>query len=234
MRYALPLFPEGCIYFQPLIFTLGILGIIYASLTTLIILDLKGVIAYSSIGHMGLTTLGLFSFNRQGLTGSLFLLLAHGITSPGLFIIVTLLYDRFHSRIIKYYRGVAITMPILAIIFLILTLSNLGLPLLVNFIGEFITLLGLYKSSSIVTFIACAGALLSAAYSLFLYNRVCFGTVSNYISKEYNNRDITRREFNLLLPIVALVLLLGVYPNIVLSEIESSISFLNGFNVVFP
>lgn len=227
LRYALPLFPEGCIYFQPLMFTLSILGIIYASLTTLIILDLKGVIAYSSIGHMGITTLGIFSFNRQGLTGSLFLLLAHGIASPGLFILVTLLYERFHSRIIKYYRGVAITMPIYAIIFLIFTLSNLGLPLLVNFIGEFITLIGVYKSSSIVTFLATTGVIISAAYSLFLYNRVCFGTVSNYIAQDFNNRDITRKEFHLLLPLVVLVILLGVYPEIILSEIKSSISFLS-------
>jgi NADH:ubiquinone oxidoreductase subunit 4 (subunit M) len=208
-------------------FTLSILGIIYASLTTLIILDLKGVIAYSSIGHMGITTLGIFSFNRQGLTGSLFLLLAHGIASPGLFILVTLLYERFHSRIIKYYRGVAITMPIYAIIFLIFTLSNLGLPLLVNFIGEFITLIGVYKSSSIVTFLATTGVIISAAYSLFLYNRVCFGTVSNYIAQDFNNRDITRKEFHLLLPLVVLVILLGVYPEIILSEIKSSISFLS-------
>jgi len=147
MRFALPLLPDASLYFAPLVNTLAVLAIIYASLTTMRQTDLKRIIAYSSVSHMGVVMLGIFSLTAIGLEGSIVLQVAHGVVSSGLFIIVTLLYERHHSRIVKYYRGLAITMPIFAILFTILTLGNIGMPLTCNFIGEFLSLYGIFSTS---------------------------------------------------------------------------------------
>ena len=173
---------------------------------------------------MGLVTLAIFTRNSLGIEASIFLMIAHGITSSALFICVTVLYDKFHTRIIKYYRGIAITMPLFAIIFSIFSLANLGLPLTANFVGEFLVLLTTYQINPFTALLATTGVIFSAAYSLFLYNRVSFGSVSPYIAFSNHNRDIGRREFYLFIPLVFLVFFLGIYPNILLNPLHASIN----------
>lgn len=228
LRFSLPLFPLASIYFTPLIFVLSTIAIIYASLTTLRQIDLKRIIAYSSVSHMGLVTLAIFSQNIIGIEASIFLMIAHGITSSALFICVTVLYDKFHTRIIKYYRGIAITMPLFAIIFSIFSLANLGLPLTANFVGEFLVLLTTYQINPFIALLATTGVIFSAAYSLFLYNRVSFGTISPYIAFSSHNRDITRRDFYIFIPLVFLVFFLGIYPDIILNPLHASV-----YNLVY-
>jgi NADH-quinone oxidoreductase subunit M len=208
IRYSLTLTPYACEYFAPFVYTLSIIGVIYASLSTLRQTDLKRIIAYSSVGHMGIVTIGIFTMNLQGIQGSIYLQLAHGIVSSALFIIVTLLYERFHTRIVKYYRGVTITMPIYSFFFLIFTMSNIGVPGTSNFIGEILALAGAMQDNTVVSVLACIGIVLSASYGLFLYNRVCFGGLSSYMLT--GPRDVTRREFFILLPFAILTILFGI------------------------
>lgn len=224
IRYTLPLLPEGVTYFTPLVFTLAVLAVVYASLTTLRQTDLKRIIAYSSVSHMGVVTLGIFSCSIIGIEGSIFLQLAHGLVSSALFIIVTILYDRHHTRLVKYYRGITITMPIYSSLFLFFTLANIGAPLTCNFIGEFLCLLATYELNSFVGVMGCLGMILSACYALFLYNRVAFGSMSKYIASSIENRDINRREFYVLLPLVILTVLLGVAPNFVFDTMHISVT----------
>jgi NADH-ubiquinone oxidoreductase chain 4 len=172
---------------------------------------------------MGVVMLGIFSLSVIGVEGSIFLQLAHGLVSGALFILVTLLYERHHSRIIKYYRGVTLTMPLFSLIFLFFTLANIAVPLSCNFIGEFLSLLAIFEVNPFITIISCLGIILSAAYSLFLYNRVCFGSMSVYIKHSVYSRDLSRREFYVLLPLVFLTILLGVYPNICLDPMHASV-----------
>jgi len=223
IRFCLPLLPAGSAFFGPLVLTLAALAVVYASLTTLRQTDLKRVIAYSSVSHMGVVMLSIFSFSVIGLEGSIFLQLAHGLVSSALFIVVTLLYERHHSRIIKYYRGVTLTMPIYSAIFLFFTLGNIAVPLSANFVGEFLSLLAIFQVNPFITIISCLGIILSAAYALFLYNRVCFGGMSVYLKHSIYSRDVTRREFLVLAPLVFLTILLGVYPNLVLEPMHASV-----------
>jgi len=224
IRYSLTLTPYACEYFAPFVYTLSIIGVIYASLSTLRQTDLKRIIAYSSVGHMGIVTIGIFTMNLQGIQGSIYLQLAHGIVSSALFIIVTLLYERFHTRIVKYYRGVTITMPIYSFFFLIFTMSNIGVPGTSNFIGEILALAGAMQDNTVVSVLACIGIVLSASYGLFLYNRVCFGGLSSYMLT--GPRDVTRREFFILLPFAILTILFGIWPGIILDTIKPSIIFI--------
>lgn len=223
IRFTLPLFPDACVYFTPLVFTLGTLAIIYASLTTLRQTDLKRIIAYSSVSHMGVVSLAIFTLTIIGLEGSIFLQISHGLVSSALFIVVTILYDRHHTRLVKYYRGVAITMPLFATIFLFFTLANIAVPLSCNFIGEFLSLLATFQSNAFIGILASFGMVLSACYALFLYNRVSFGAMSLYIKDSPVNRDISRREFFVLLPLIILTIFLGVYPNIVLDPLHEPV-----------
>ena len=194
IRFGLPLLPDACEFYAPLVNTLAVLAIIYASLTTIRQTDLKRIIAYSSVSHMGVVMLGIFSLTVIGIEGSIFLQIAHGLVSSALFIIVTIIYDRHHTRIVRYYRGITITMPIFSILFLFFTLANIGAPLTCNFIGEFMSLLGIFQTNAILGILGGLGMVLSACYALYLYNRVCFGTVSLFIENSGENRDITRRE----------------------------------------
>ena len=171
---------------------------------------------------MGLVTLGIFTHTIQGLVAAIFLMLAHGLVSSSLFIIVTLLYERHHTRLIKYYRGMTITMPIFATIMLLMTLANIAVPLSCNFVGEFLSLLAAFEYSIIVGVLASLGMVLGAAYSLYLYNRVCFGNPSNYI---IFSRDVNRREFYTLLPLVALTILMGIYPSAIIDTVKGTIIF---------
>ena len=222
IRFSWPLFPEASEYFAPLIQTLSLFAIIYASLTTCRQVDFKRIIAYSSVAHMGLVTLGIFTHTIQGLVSAIFLMLAHGFVSSALFIIVTLLYERHHTRLVKYYRGVTITMPIFSIIMLLMILANIAVPLSCNFVGELLSLLAAFEYSFIVGLLASLGMILGAAYSLYLYNRVCFGNTSNFL---FFSRDLNRREFYALFPLVFLVYLIGVYPSVIIDTIKSSIIF---------
>lgn len=206
--------------------TLAVLAIIYASLTTMRQTDLKRIIAYSSVGHMGVVVLGLFSFTQIGLEGSVLLQISHGFVSSALFILVTLVYERHHSRIVKYYRGLAITMPIFATIFVVLTLANIGVPLSLNFIGEFLSLYGIFKASYILGVLGSVGMVLSACYALFLLNRVLYADQSPYVQSSPLNRDLTRKELAILLPLVILTLVLGIFPDYILQKIHYSITMI--------
>ena len=227
LRFSLPLFPDASIFFSPIIFTLSIIAIIYTSLTTLRQIDLKKIIAYSSVGHMNFVTLGLFSFNIQSIVGSILVMISHGIISSALFLCIGIVYDRYHTRIIKYYRGLTMVMPLFTLIFLFFTLANISVPGTGSFIGEFLILLGSFQTSTTMTTLASIGMILGAAYSIWLYNRVSFGYISSYIS-HFN--DISYREFFILLPFIALVLIMGIYPDIFLIYITPAVSFLLFYN----
>jgi len=220
IRFTLPILPEASLHFAPLIYTLSALAIIYASLTTLRQTDLKRIIAYSSVSHMGVVMLAIFTFSVTGLGGSIFLQIAHGIVSSALFIVVTILYDRHHTRLVLYYRGMTITMPLFATAFLILTLANIAVPLSCNFIGEFLCLLATFESNPFIAIVSSLGMVLSACYALFLYNRVCFGAASPYITENF---DLNRRETYALLPLIFLTIFLGVMPNIILDPLQASL-----------
>jgi NADH-ubiquinone oxidoreductase chain 4 len=171
---------------------------------------------------MAVIMLAIFTLTITGIEGSIFLQLAHGIVSSALFIIVTILYDRHHTRIIKYYRGVTTTMPIYSSIFLFFTLANIAVPLSCNFIGEFLCLLATFEINTFIGILASLGMVLSACYALFFYNRVCFGSMSLYI-KNFDNRDVNRREFYILTPLIVLTLLLGIYPNFILDSLHLTV-----------
>jgi len=219
----MPFLPDASLYFTPLVYTFALISIIYSSLATLRQIDLKSIIAYSSIGHMSVCILGLFSNSIQGIEGAIFLSLAHGITSPALFILVTLLYERHSTRILKYFRGLVTQMPLFAIFFFIFTLANCGTPLTANWIGELLSFIGSFQTNPVITTLAGISMILSAAYSFWLYNRITFGQESLYLK---NVHDITRREFFILLPLLFLIVLLGIFPNIILELLHHSVSFL--------
>lgn len=233
IRFTIPLLPDASHYFAPLVFILGILAVIYASLTTLRQTDLKRIIAYSSVSHMGLVSLGIFTLTANGIMGSIFLQLAHGLVSSALFIIVTVLYDRHHTRLVKYYRGMTVTMPIYSFLFLFFTLANIAVPLSCNFVGEFLCLLAIFEVNTTVAILASLGIILSACYSLFLYNRVCFGSFSTYLSNNSYHllsiKDVSRREFFVLFPLVILTIILGVYPHPIFDLLNISVINLTTF-----
>nr|YP_009504374.1 NADH dehydrogenase subunit 4 [Gracilaria chouae]AWX65714.1 NADH dehydrogenase subunit 4 [Gracilaria chouae] len=221
LRFSIPMFPEASIYFTPLIFTLSIIAILYASLTTLRQIDLKKIIAYSSISHMGFVTIGIFSLNLQGIEGSILLMLSHGLVSSALFLCVGVLYDRYKTRILKYYGGLMQVMPIFGIFFLFFTFANLGFPGTSSFIGELLVLVGMFQINRILTFFAAMGMVLGAAYSIWLFNRINFGDLKT----QYFNcfQDVSRREFWILLPLTFLVLWIGIYPVSFLNELHFSV-----------
>jgi len=221
LRYSIGILPDGSLFFTPLIFSLSVISIIYSSFTTLRQIDLKKIIAYSSVGHINICNLGIFSNTIQGIEGSIILILAHGLVSPALFICVVILYDRYHTRLLKYYRGIVVKIPIYAVFFFLFTLGNIAVPLTANFIGEFITFSGAFQKNIILTIFGALGIILSAGYSIWLFNRVIFGAESIYLK---STGDINRREFIILLPFLFLIFLIGIYPNLFLDTIHLSIS----------
>lgn len=224
LRFSLPMFPLATIFFMPVIFVLSLIAILYASLITLCQIDLKKIVAYSSISHMGFITLGIFTLNVQGLEGSILLMLGHGLVSSALFLCVGILYDRYHTRVIKYYNGLAQTMPLFLLFFFLFNFSNLGFPGTSNFIGESLILLGSFKVNSFLTILASVGLILSAAYSIWLVNRVGFGTLS---IKYFNDfQDISRREFLIFVCLSILILWLGIYPSPFLDKIHLATFYL--------
>lgn len=221
LRFSIPLFPYASLYFTPLVYTLSILGIVYASLTTLRQIDLKKIIAYSSVAHMGFVTLGLFSLNVQGIEGAILLMISHGLVSGALFLCVGCLYDRHKTRLVKYYGGCVHTMPLFSTMFLFFTMGNLSLPGTSSFVGEFLILVGNFQASTLMATLAATGMVLGGAYSLWLYNRVVFGNFKPAYMNQF--ADLNRREFFLFAPFVIGVLILGVYPELLLDAIHCSV-----------
>ena len=222
LRFSIPLFPVATCYFTPFIYTLSIIGILYASLTTLRQIDLKKIIAYSSVAHMGFVTLGLFSLNVQGIEGSILLMLSHGLVASALFLCIGVLYDRHKTRLVKYYGGCVHLMPIFSLFFLIFTLGNLSLPGTSSFVGEFLILAGTFQTNTFVATLAALGMILGGAYSLWLYNRVVFGNFKpHYID---NFADLNRREFFLFLPFIFGIFWMGLYPESFLEPMHLSVS----------
>lgn len=222
IRILINFMPDASQYFSPLVQTIAVITIIYSSLATLRQTDFKALVAYSSIRHMGVVVLGLFSNTIMGIEGAILLSIAHGFVSPALFIIVGgVLYDRFHTRVIRYYRGMTVYMPIFSLLFFLFTAFNMGIPLSLNWVGEFMSLSGRFVRNPISGFLAALSIVLSAAYSIYLFNRISFGSYSLYLSHTY---DITRREFMLLLPLLIITVLLGIIPNVILNDIHVAVT----------
>ena len=220
LRFTLPLFPTACLYFSPLIFLLSLIAIIYGSLTTLRQIDLKKIIAYSSISHMGFVTLGIFSLNVNGIEGSIILMLSHGVISSAMFFCIGILYDRYGTRILKYYGGLVQVMPLFVVFFMFFSFSNISFPGTSSFIGEFLILLGISKISLLLTFLSLLGIIFSASYAIWLLNRISFGSLKTFYSLYF--QDISRKEFFILILLGFNVLWLGIYPNSFLNLIHFS------------
>ena len=221
LRFSLPLFPFACMYFTPLIYTMSIIAIIYTSLTTIRQVDLKKIIAYSSVAHMNFVTIGLFSLNSQGVEGSLMLQLSHGLVSPALFLLVGVLYDRHKTRLLRYYTGCARTMPLFAFLFLFFTMANISLPGTSSFVGEFLVLTGAFCSNSFVAMCAATGMVLGAAYALWLCNRILYGIAKPLEISAFS--DLSRREFFMFVPFVVAVLFMGIIPEPFLDPLRCSV-----------
>lgn len=224
IRILIQFLPDASSYFSPVVQAISVITLIYASLSTLRQTDFKALIAYSSIGHISIVVLGLFSNTIQGLDGAILLSVGHGLVSPALFILCGgVLYDRFHTRIIHYYRGITIYIPIFSILFFLFTIFNSGVPLSTNFCGETLSLIGIFQRSPIIAIIASTGIVLSAAYSIWLYNRIAFGSFSKYLRIP---SDINKREIFSLLPLLIMSIVFGIFPNIILDQIHTSVSIL--------
>tara|TARA_Y100000590_G_C15687121_1_gene1002031 strand:- start:318 stop:1820 length:1503 start_codon:yes stop_codon:yes gene_type:complete len=222
IRFSLGLFPLASEYFSPLIFTLSVIAIIYTSLVALMQDDMKKLIAYSSVAHMGFVTIGIFSLTQQGLEGSIVQMISHGLISAALFLCVGVLYDRYHSRMISSYGGLVNIMPKYAFVFMIFTLGALGLPGTSGFVGEFLILVGIFQKNILVGVIASLGVILAAAYMLWLYRRVVFGRLGNVEMK--NMVDLKKIELCILSSIIFLTLFFGFYPEPLLGTVDTSIS----------
>jgi NADH-quinone oxidoreductase subunit M len=210
LRFNLNLFPEASFYFAPLVYLLSILGIVYASMSALRQTDLKRIVAYSSIAHMNLVVMGIFSFNGLGLAGSIIQSISHGFVSGAMFLLVGILYNRYHSRFLYYFSGLTHTMPLYSSFFMVFTMSNIALPGTSSFIGEFLLLLGISQFNIYSTILATLGVILCGTYSLWLYNRICFGNLN--INSTIYYTDIFLREFIILFLLSLLVIYMGIYP----------------------
>lgn len=210
LRFSLPMFPVASAEFASLVFALSVIAIVYTSLVALVQEDMKKLIAYSSVAHMGFVTMGIFAGNTQGIEGGIFQMISHGWVSGALFLCVGVIYDRMHTRDISAYGGLVNRMPLYAVFFLILTMANVGLPGTSGFVGEFLTLIGTFKANTWVAAIAATGVILSAAYALFLYRRVVFGEIEKESLKSI--LDLNRREILAIAPLVATTIIFGIYP----------------------
>jgi len=224
LRFSIPMFPLASAEFAPLIFALSVIAIIYTSLVALAQEDVKKLIAYSSVAHMGFVTIGVFTLTMQGLQGGIFQMLSHGIVSGALFLCVGVIYDRMHTREIAAYGGLADRMPIYAFCFMVFTLANVGLPGTSGFIGEFLSLLGAFRINTWVAFLATTGVILSAAYALWLYGRVIFGKLEKPALKYIT--DLTWREVAVMAPLVVLTIVFGFYPGPILNASAVSVEAL--------
>ncbi len=221
IRFSLPMFPDASTNFAPLIYALSVIAIVYTSLVALVQEDIKKLIAYSSVAHMGFVTMGLFTLNAQGMQGAIFQMISHGLVSGALFLCVGVIYDRMHTREISAYGGLVNRMPIYAFVFMLFTMANVGLPGTTGFIGEFLSLTGAFQANSWVALIATSGVVLSAAYALYLYRRVIFGVLDKASLK--NIADLTPREIAIFTPLVLLTIYYGVQPQAILSATQASV-----------
>jgi NADH-quinone oxidoreductase subunit M len=224
LRLSLPLLPKASEFFAPLIFDLSLVAIIYTSLVALVQEDMKKLIAYSSVAHMGFVTLGIFALNRQGIEGSLVVMISHGLVSAALFLGVGVLYDRLHTKEIKLYGGVVERMPKFALFFMVFTMASVGLPGTSGFVGELLSMAGVFQVSKIVAAFSATGIILGAAYMLWLYKRVIFGEIVNKDVSKMS--DIGVREIAMFAPIAALVILIGVYPSVITDLMRESVTHL--------
>ena len=222
LRFSLPMFPEASAQFIWLIFGLSMVAVVYTSLVALVQDDMKKLIAYSSVAHMAIVTVGLFTFNQQGIEGAIIVMLSHGLVSGALFLCVGVIYDRLHTREISRYGGLSINMPKYALFFMLFTMASVGLPGTSGFVGEFLSLAGAYKVSTWATLIATTGIILGAGYMLYLYRRVAFGEQVNADAAAMP--DLDNRELWLLAPIAAAVLWMGVYPESFLAPIRRDVA----------
>jgi NADH-quinone oxidoreductase subunit M len=228
LRFSLPMFPLASERFAPIIFVLSLIAIIYTSLVALAQEDVKKLIAYSSVAHMGLVTLGTFTFSQQGIEGGIFQMLSHGIVSGALFLSVGVIYDRMHTRLIDAYGGLINRMPLYAAAFMVFTLANVGLPGTSGFVGEFLTLLAAFQFNTWLAIFGTTGVILSAAYALWLYRRIIFGALTKQTLKAI--LDLTPREMLYMAPLVVLTIFFGVYPKAILDVTHVSVVHLVEFH----
>lgn len=221
LRFSIPMLPDATVFFTPLIFTLSVIAVIYASLVALMQEDIKKLVAYSSVAHMGFVTIGIFTFNQQGIEGGIFQMLSHGLISGALFLCVGVVYDRLHTREIARYGGIVHRMPRYATFFLVFTLANVGLPGTTGFVGEFLVLVGVFQVNTWVAVLATTGIILSAGYALWLYRRVIFGVLEKADLKAL--KDLEAREVVILAPLLAAVMFFGVYPQPLLDVMHVSV-----------
>jgi len=222
VRFAMPLFPDAAHRFTPLIATLAVIGIIYAALVAMVQEDVKKLVAYSSVAHLGFVMLGIFAFNTQGITGGMLQMLNHGVSTGALFLIVGFIYERRHTRLITDFGGLSKQMPIFATIFMIVTFSSIGLPGTNGFVGEFLVLLGSFESElRWWTVIASSGVILSAVYMLWMFQRVMFGELDN--PKNQKLTDLNAREIAIMVPLLALIFIMGLYPNPFIEKMDPAI-----------
>ena len=224
LRFSIPMFPVASEYFIPLIYSLSVIAIIYTSLIALMQDDMKKLIAYSSVAHMGFVTLGIFTFTQQGMEGSIFQMLSHGVISAALFLCVGVVYDRVHSRLISSYGGLANYLPKYSLVFIIFVLGGLGLPGTSGFLGEFLVLVGVFKKSYIVAMLASLGVILGAAYMLWLAKRVIFGETHNEIIKTI--KDLNLSEGTILTILAIIMIFFGFYPQPLIDTISTSVNHL--------
>jgi proton-translocating NADH-quinone oxidoreductase chain M len=227
IRYSIVLLPNASFFFTPLLYTISVIGIIYTSFTAIRQSDFKRIIAYTSIAHMNLVMIGIFSFNVIGIEGAIFQSLSHGFVASALFLVIGIVYDRYHTRIVKYFSGLVFVMPIYITIFTFFTLANIAFPGTSSFIGEFLILVGSFKANTSVAFLGATGVILSGAYSLWLLNRIAFGNMKVQYYEKF--LDLNKREFICFLPLLIGTLLLGISPNIVLNSIHISVNHLVEF-----
>jgi NADH-quinone oxidoreductase subunit M len=225
IRFSLPMFPEASATYAPLVFALSMVAVVYTSLVALVQHDMKKLIAYSSVAHMAIVTVGLFAFNRQGLEGAMVVMLSHGLVSGALFLCVGVIYDRLHTREIDRYGGLSINMPRYALLFMLFTMASVGLPGTSGFVGEFLSMLGVYQLSSWVALVSGTGIILGAAYMLYLYRRVAFGVQKNADAAAMP--DLSARELLILVPIAVAVLWMGVYPESFIAPFRADVATLD-------
>ena len=226
LRFSLPMLPEASHHFAHLIFILSAIAIIYASAVAFVQTDMKKLIAYSSIAHMGFVTIGIFTFNQLAIEGALFQMLSHGVVSSALFLCVGVLYDRMHSKEISHYGGVVTKMPIFALFFMIFTMASVGLPSTSGFIGEMLVVIGTYQVSKLYAALAATSLVFGAIYMLWLYKRVIFGVVSNPEVEKLN--DLNCREWLIFVPLIILTFLMGIYPSIITDVLHAPVMALLG------
>jgi NADH-quinone oxidoreductase subunit M len=224
LRFSIPMFPEASLYFANFVFALSVIAIIYTSLVAMMQEDIKKLIAYSSVAHMGFVTMGLFTLNAQGVQGAVFQMVSHGLVSGALFLCVGVVYDRMHTREIAAYGGLVNRMPLYSLVFLLFTMANVGLPGTSGFVGEFLTLLASFKANTWVAFFATTGVILSAAYALWLFARVVYGKTEKHALETIP--DLSIREIAILAPLALLVIYYGVQPNAILSMSQASVDAL--------